>query len=142
MFTRVVMTLLVRNEEDVIAENILFHYVQGVESFLVMDNLSTDATSAILQRLARFVPIIYIQQASDMYDQAQWVTEMARSAYQDHGADWVINNDADEFWLFPDGDAPSFLDTVAPGIAGLFVQRFNAVLPESGRRRDGLAHPS
>ena len=67
---------------------------------------------------------------------------MARSAYQDHGADWVINNDADEFWLFPDGDAPSFLDSVAPGIAGLFVQRFNAVLPESGRRRDGLAHPS
>ena len=35
-----------------------------------------------------------------------------------------------------------FLDSVAPGIAGLFVQRFNAVLPESGRRRDGLAHPS
>ena len=67
---------------------------------------------------------------------------MARSAYQDHGADWVINNDADEFWLFPDGDAPSFLDSVAPGIAGLFVQRFNAVLPEGGRRRDGLAHPS
>ena len=37
MSTRVVMTLLVRNEEDVIAENILFHYAQGVESFLVMD---------------------------------------------------------------------------------------------------------
>ena len=124
MSTRVVMTLLVRNEEDVIAENILFHYAQGVESFLVMDNLSTDATSAILRRLARFVLIIYIQQASDMYDPAQWVTEMARSAYQVHGADWVINNDADEFCLFPDGDEPSFLDSVAPGIAGLLVQRF------------------
>ena len=31
MSTRVVMTLLVRNEEDVIDENILFHYAQGVE---------------------------------------------------------------------------------------------------------------
>ena len=39
MSTRVVMTLLVRNEEDVIAENILFHYAQGVESFLVMDTV-------------------------------------------------------------------------------------------------------
>ena len=59
MSTRVVMTLLVRNEEDVIAENILFHHAQGVESFLVMDNLSTDATSAILRRLARFIPFLY-----------------------------------------------------------------------------------
>ena len=59
MSTRVVMTLLVRNEEDVIAENILFHYAQGVESFLVMD-ICPRATSAILRRLARFVPIIYI----------------------------------------------------------------------------------
>ncbi|MDA9699602.1 glycosyltransferase family 2 protein [Synechococcus sp. AH-736-M02] len=139
---RVVMTLLVRNEEDVIAENILFHHAQGVSSFLVMDNLSTDATPEILRRLARFVPITYMKQTADTYDQAQWVTAMARSAYLDHGADWVINNDADEFWLFPGGDAPSFLDSVAPGIAGLFVQRFNAVLPESGRHRDGLAHPS
>ena len=95
-----------------------------------------------LAAVSPFYSYYLIQQTSDTYDQAQWVTEMARSAYQDHGADWVINNDADEFWLFPDGDAPSFLDSVAPGIAGLFVQRFNAVLPESGRRRDGLAHPS
>ena len=142
MSIRLVMTLLVRNEEDVIAENILFHHAQGVSSFLVMDNLSTDATPEILRRLARFVPITYIKQTADTYDQAKWVTSMARSACLDHGADWVINNDADEFWLFPDGDAPSFLKSVASGIAGLFVQRFNAVLPESGRHRDGLAHPS
>ena len=61
MSTRVVMTLLVRNEEDVIPENILFPHAQGVESFLVMDNLSMDPTSAILRRLARFIPITYIQ---------------------------------------------------------------------------------
>ena len=91
MSIRVVMTLLVRNEEDVIAENILFHHAQGVSSFLVIDNLSTDATPEILRRLARFVPIIYIKQTADTYDQAKWVTSMARSACLDHGADWVIN---------------------------------------------------
>ena len=34
---KVAMTLLVRNEQDVIAENILFHFHQGVDA--QMDNL-------------------------------------------------------------------------------------------------------
>ena len=142
MAARVVMTLLVRNEEDVIAENILFHYSQGISHFLVMDNLSTDATPVILRRLAKLVPMTLLQQASDTYDQGLWVTEMARSAYRDHGAHWVINNDADEFWLFPGGDAPSFLDSVDPCFDGLYVKRFDAVLPKRGWAHSCLAHPS
>mgnify|MGYP001341806789 CR=1 FL=1 len=54
---RIIMTLLVRNEQDVIAENILFHYHQGVDAFIVMDNLSTDATVEILRDLAHTIPI-------------------------------------------------------------------------------------
>lgn len=49
---KITMTLLVRNEQDIIAENIWFHHALGVDSFIVMDNLSTDATADIVKALA------------------------------------------------------------------------------------------
>ena len=54
MATRVVMTLLVRNEEDVMADNILFSLFPGNISFLG-DDLSMDATPVLLRRLAKLV---------------------------------------------------------------------------------------
>jgi len=94
---KITMTLLVRNEQDIIAENIRFHHALGVDSFIVMDNLSTDATPDIIKELSREIDIDYLRQSQDDYNQWQWVTELARAAAVDHKADWVINNDADEF---------------------------------------------
>ena len=67
---------------------------------------------------------------------------MARSVYRDHGADLVINNDADEFWLFPGGDIPSLLDSIDPSVAGFYVKRFDAVLTKRCWARACLAYPS
>jgi len=47
---KLVMTLLVRDEEDIIGENIEFHIRQGVDFFLVMDNNSIDNTKNILKK--------------------------------------------------------------------------------------------
>ncbi|MEZ5542390.1 MAG: nucleotidyltransferase family protein [Pseudomonadota bacterium] len=93
-----VMTLLVRDEEDIIAANIDYHRAQGVDFFIVMDNLSTDATPAILKAYEREGILHYIPQTRDDYSQGKWVTTMARLAYLRYGAKWVINSDADEFW--------------------------------------------
>ena len=93
-----VMTLLVRDEEDIIAFNIEYHRSQGVEFFIVMDNLSTDDTAAILGSYEEKGILRYIFQERDDYSQGKWVTEMARMAAVEYGARWVINNDADEFW--------------------------------------------
>ena len=139
---KVVMTLLVRNEQDVIAENILFHYRQGVEGFIVMDNLSTDATVEVVQDLAHSIPIELRHQQDDTYSQSDWVTEMARAAANEHGADWVINNDADEFWMFPEFDVRSYLHDFPADVSGVVLQRHNAVLIRGGSWNGFEAHPS
>lgn len=93
-----VMTLLVRDEEDIIAANLDFHLAQGVDFFIVMDNLSTDRTAAELIPYQDRGLLHYILQEDDSFDKRSWVTMMARLAFERYGTKWVINNDADEFW--------------------------------------------
>jgi hypothetical protein len=45
------MTLLVKNEIDIIEDNIRFHAKQGVDCFAVMDNGSNDGTRELLENL-------------------------------------------------------------------------------------------
>ena len=125
---KITMTLLVRNEQDIIAENIRFHHALGVDSFIVMDNLSTDATADIVKALAQEIDIEYLHQPRDDYNQWEWVTEMARKAATDHGADWVINNDADEFWVPRQGDLTSYLSGLPPETGAVLAQRHNGVV--------------
>jgi len=95
---RLVMTLLVRDEEDVLKGNIEFHRAQGVDFFLVTDNKSEDSTPDIIRSYEKQGIARYIYEGDDDYNQSAWVTRMARLAAEEHSADWVINNDADEFW--------------------------------------------
>jgi Glycosyl transferase family 2 len=97
---RLVMTLVVRDEEDVIEPNLRYHLAQGVDFFVATDNGSTDGTVGVLDRYARAGLLHLIEERSDDYHelQAEWITRMARLAATDFAADWVINNDADEFW--------------------------------------------
>ncbi|WP_407877533.1 glycosyltransferase family 2 protein, partial [Francisella sciaenopsi] len=95
---KIVMTIQVRDEEDIIKYNLDYHLSQGVDFFIVMDNLSVDGTREILKEYEARGVLKYIYQSEDTHNQHQWVTDMARMAYIEYGADWVINNDADEFW--------------------------------------------
>ena len=139
---KLTMTLLVRNEADILEDNIRFHHAIGVDSFIVMDNLSEDDTPAILARLAREFDIELLRQKEDDYNQWQWVTEMARRAARDHGADWVINNDADEFWLPEAGDLKQLLASLPDSTSSLRVMRHNAVVGcAGGAPLEGHSHP-
>lgn len=93
------MTLLVKNEADIIRENILFHRSLGVDGFIITDNNSEDNTVDILEELKlQGIPIEIIKEPEKTYYQDVWVDRMIKIARDKYRADWIINSDADEFW--------------------------------------------
>ena len=99
---RLIMTLLVKNEAQMLAHNLEFHHRMGVDGFIVTDNNSTDETPQILRRYQEkgWILEIISETATD-YEQKQWVDRMIWLAKTKYRADWIINADADEFWYTP-----------------------------------------
>jgi hypothetical protein len=93
-----VMTLVVRDEQDIIATNLDYHLAQGVDMVIATDHGSTDGTSEILDRYARDGVVHLIRDPEPGHHQSRRVTAMARLAGERFAADWVLHNDADEFW--------------------------------------------
>ncbi|WP_092556512.1 glycosyltransferase family 2 protein [Herbiconiux ginsengi] len=93
------MTLMVRDEADIISAMIDHHLAQGVDTIIVTDNGSVDGTTAILEEYSARGLIDLRHDPVQRKQQWSVVTAMARDAYTLHQADWVLNADADEFWL-------------------------------------------
>jgi len=106
------MTLLARNEADVVDAQIAFHLHAGVDFVIATDNASTDDTAAIFERYERAGRLRLLREPGDDMRQAEWVTRMARLAATEHDADWVIHSDADEFWWPRGGTLEDVLATV------------------------------
>jgi hypothetical protein len=121
----VVLTLLVRDEQDVIEANLRHHFAKGVDFVIATDNRSLDGTRALLEAYERRGRLRIIDEPQDDYDQARWVTRMARLAATDHDADWVINGDADEFWWPKRGDLKEVFDRVGTEFGSVAVPRLN-----------------
>jgi hypothetical protein len=131
---RLVMTILVRNEADVIAEQIAFHLDAGVDFIVATDHLSTDGTTELLEGFARDGVLHLIREESEPVQQGAWVTRMARIAAAEHGADWVLNADADEFWWPRGGSLKAALRPIPQSVAtvGALVRVF-VPRPDDGR---------
>ena len=109
---KVVLTLLVRDEADIVDAHLAFHFAAGVDFVIATDHRSGDGTSEILERYASEGVLRVIREESQVARQAEWQTRMARLAATEHGADWVIPSDADEFWWPRAGSIPEALASV------------------------------
>lgn len=124
---RLVMTLLVRNEEDIVRANIDYHLARGVDFIIATDNGSVDGTRDLLEEYRRSGVLRVLHEPTDDYSQWRWVTRMARLAHDEHEADWVINSDADEFWWPLAGDLKDALRSIEPDAGALLAPRSNFV---------------
>lgn len=128
------MSLLIKDEEDIIEANIRYHASAGVDCFVVTDNNSKDSTRKILDKLAKEFEILIITETSTAYKQAEWTTRMAKLAKEKQAVDWLICNDADEFWMPNDGK--NLKDIFCGGSSIINCERSNMVVPGDGGQDD------
>jgi len=123
---KLVMTLLARDEADVVDSWLAFHLNAGADFVVATDNRSQDGTTEVLERYAREGYVHLIHEQGEDLRQDEWVTRMARLAATDFAADWVINSDADEFW-WPRGTSLRDVLGAVPeryGTVGAFLRVF------------------
>jgi len=108
---RLVQTLVVRDEVDVVEAQIAYHLAAGVDFVIATDHESEDGTTEVLQAYEATGRLQLIRERGEMRD-GPWRTRMARLAATEHGADWILNTDADEFWMPRRGTLKEALDAV------------------------------
>ncbi|PZF58992.1 glycosyltransferase family 2 protein [Curtobacterium sp. MCSS17_008] len=132
------VTLMVRDEADVIPAWLDHHVAQGFDVFVITDNGSVDGTTALLESFAERDDVTVDLRHDPVHRKQQGtvVTQMARDAAAVHGADWVVNADADEFIIPVDRSLTvrQVFERLDPVVGAFFVPVVNltGALAESG----------
>ncbi len=101
---KIIMTLLVRDEADIIDRHLRYHSGMDIEGLIVTDNQSCDGTRDILEQYKKNGTILeLIDEPSTAFNQVAWVHRMIELARDKYNADYCINSDADEFWYTASG---------------------------------------
>lgn len=129
--TTLVMTMVVRDEADILETNLRYHLAQGVDFIYALDHNSVDGTPDILRRFEQDGVLRMLREGGEVHDQSRRVTKLARMAYAELKPDWVINNDADEFWWPIAGNLKHILAAVPDCYGKLIIPRHD-FLPRLG----------
>ena len=96
----IAMISVIKNEEDIIYYNLIWHYNIGIRKFIIMDNMSTDSTYQMVKIFRdRFtdVSLYLIDDQNPAFIQGTKMTSMANFAMSMWDIKWIIPIDADEF---------------------------------------------
>lgn len=133
---RLCMAMQVKDEIDIVELNIRYHAHHGCEAFFIVDNGSTDGTREKLEDLKKEFDITIVDDYGLDHNQSVNMTKLSHMAKK-AGFDWVIENDADEFWYPLSGKLDSGLDRLSGSVR---VERVN-VLPIKGKSSDWINSP-
>src|SRR4051794_35236505 len=97
------MVYKVRDEADIIEDNLRFHAAQGVDFFVIVDTGSIDGTPEILERYEQAGMVRLERTIGGIREMKAGGGEEITPIAGEMGADWVIHNDADEVWWPPAG---------------------------------------
>jgi hypothetical protein len=125
---KLVVTVLARDEADVIDAQVAFHLNAGADLVIATDNNSQDGTTEILRAYEREGCLRLIHEPAEGLRQSEWVTRMARLAATEFAADWVINTDADEFW-WPRGESLTEVLAAVPKRYGVVEAFWRSFVP-------------
>lgn len=132
------VTLMVRDEADVVPAWLDHHVAQGFDVFVITDNGSVDGTTELLTAFAARTDVTVDLRHDPVHRKQQGtvVTGMARDAARTHHADWVVNADADEFILPVDRSLTvrQVFERLDPAVGAFTVPVVNmtGMLAESG----------
>lgn len=129
---KVVLTLRTRDQADLVDAVVGFHLNAGVDFVIATDHRSVDGTAEILEAYAREGYVHLLRDRGEAITLKR--SEMARLAATEHGADWVVHADGDEFWWPRGGSLKDILAAVPPryGIVRGAWRHF-APRPDDGR---------
>ncbi len=134
---KLVMTLVCRDEIDLIERNIRFHLAMGVDGIIVTDHRSTDGTRELLGELKQQGLVLdVIHQDCKEHLRSAFVLEMIDLAKSKYEADWIINADVDEFYYAESLNLKSDISKFA-SVANVLKVYSNFVSPDG--REDFLS---
>lgn len=119
------MTLLVRDEIEIISANVDYHLKAGVAHLVVTDNGSKDGTREYLASRQEDGVVTVVDEPTHTHNQGAWVTRMARIAH-DLQPDWIIHADADEFF-WSEAGLKTFFSSIPSNYGTIRARRFNVL---------------
>jgi hypothetical protein len=130
-----IVTVMVRDEVDIMAAMVEHHLAQGADLIIATDNGSVDGTTEVLQQYADLGVLELHHDPVFRKQQHAVVTGMARRAATEFQADWVINADADEFFVpcDPRLTLRSALEAIPTSLGAFTVPVTNLVGPPAMR---------